>query len=269
LRDNSLQSSRAKQMIIKFLGTHSARSSDTQSVSFIVDDILAVDAGNIVSGLSFAEQGRIRAILLSHGHYDHIRDIPDFAFNNTDRTTRVFATPQTLDILSSHLMDGVIYPRFTEKFGYIDRPALELCPLELLTVRNIEGYEVMAVPVKHPIEAVGFEITSQKCKRIFYTGDTGPGLSSVWQHIRPAHLIIEVTLPNRFCKEAETCGHLCPEMLKKELLEFRKVRGYLPPTYLVHLNPKFEKDICEEAKMVSQELDIPIRALSEGESLSI
>ena len=256
-------------MIIRFLGTHNKASLDTRLVSFIIDDVLAVDAGNIVSDLSFDEQRRIRAILLSHGHYDHIRDIPAFAFNNTDRTTGVFAMPRTLEILSSHLVDGLIYPKFTEKFGYINKPALAFYPLELFTAQNVEGYTVTAVPVSHPLEAVGFEIASPEGKRVFYTGDTGPGFSSVWQHVCPDHLITEMTFPNHLSEEARASGHLCPEMLKQELQEFRKIRGYLPATYLVHLSPEFEREICEEAEMLSRELNITIRALAEGEKLSI
>jgi len=256
-------------MIIRFLGTHNKASLDTRLVSFIIDDILVVDAGNIVSDLSFAEQRRISAILLSHGHYDHIRDIPAYAFNNTDRTTGVYTTQRTLEILSSHLIDGLIYPKFTEKYGYIDRPALAFRPLQLFTARNVEGYEVMALPVNHPLEAVGFEIISPDGKRIFYTGDTGLGFSSAWQHVRPDHLITEMTFPNRLGEEARASCHLCPEMLKQELLEFREIKGYLPSTYLVHLNPEFEREICEEAQILSRELNITIRALVEGEKLSI
>lgn len=256
-------------MIIRFLGTHNKASLDTRLVSFIIDEVLAVDAGNIVSDLSFAEQRSIRAILLSHGHYDHIRDVPAFAFNNTDRTTGVYATSHTLEILSSHLVDGLIYPNFTEKFGYIDKPALEFCPLEPFKAQSIDGYEVTAVPVNHPLEAVGFEITSLEGKRVFYTGDTGPGLSSAWQYVHPDYLITELTLPNRLGEEAEASCHLCPETLKQELLEFRKIRGYLPPTCLIHLSPEFEQEIIQEAAAVSLELNIPIRALAEGEKLTI
>lgn len=256
-------------MIIRFLGTHNKASLDTRLVSFVIDDILAIDAGNIVSDLSFAEQRCIKAILLSHGHYDHIRDIPAFAFNNTDRTTSIYGRSYTLKFLSSHLTDGLIYPKFTEKYGYVDRQVLEFFPLELYKVQNVEGYKVTAVPVNHPLEAVGFEITSLEGKRIFYTGDTGPGFSSVWQHVRPDHVIVELTLPNRLSEEARSSSHLCPETLKHELLEFRKIKGYLPPTYLVHLSPEFEKEIIEEASVVSQELSIPIRALAEGEKLII
>ena len=55
-------------MIIRFLGTHNAESKDTKLVSFLVDDVLAVDAGSLASELTFSEQEKIGVILLSHGH---------------------------------------------------------------------------------------------------------------------------------------------------------------------------------------------------------
>ncbi|UCD22371.1 MAG: MBL fold metallo-hydrolase, partial [Chloroflexota bacterium] len=79
-------------MIIRFLGTHNAESRNTRLVSFLIDNVLAIDAGSLVSELTFSEQEKIKAILLSHAHYDHIRAVPAFAFNNYDRTTRIIAT---------------------------------------------------------------------------------------------------------------------------------------------------------------------------------
>ncbi|TES84305.1 MBL fold metallo-hydrolase, partial [Candidatus Aerophobetes bacterium] len=67
-------------VIVRFLGTHNAESRNTRLVSFLIEDILAVDAGSLASELSFPEQEKIKAILLSHGHYDHIRGIPAFVF---------------------------------------------------------------------------------------------------------------------------------------------------------------------------------------------
>src|SRR4030042_6003439 len=106
-------------MILRFLGTHNAESKNTRLVSFLIDDVLAVDAGSLVSELTFSEQRKIKAILLSHGHYDHIKAVPTFAFNNSDRTTKVFATPKTIGILSSHLIDGVVYPEFTSETSFL------------------------------------------------------------------------------------------------------------------------------------------------------
>ena len=67
-------------MNIKFLGTHNAESKYTKLVSLLIDDVLAVDTGSLTSELSFSEQEKIKSILITHGHYDHIKDLPALLF---------------------------------------------------------------------------------------------------------------------------------------------------------------------------------------------
>ena len=252
-------------MIIKFLGTHNAESKNTRLVSFLIDGVLAVDAGSLVSELTFTEQKKITAILLSHGHYDHIRAVPAFAFNNSDRTTKVIATPKTLEILSSHLIDGVVYPKFTSEASFLRKATLQLIPMEPSNRQNIEGYEVMAVPVQHPLDGVGFEITSSDGKTLFYTGDTGPGFSSIWENISPQLIIADVTWPNSLSTAAREAGHLCPQMLEKELAEFRSLKEYFPRVAIIHLSPQYQPEIEKEVREVAKLLGTSIDIAHEGE----
>jgi ribonuclease BN (tRNA processing enzyme) len=256
-------------LLLRFLGTHNAESKNTRLVSFLIDEVLAVDAGSLVSELTFAEQAKIKAILLSHGHYDHIRAVPAFAFNNSDRTTQVIAIPKTLEILSSHLIDGVVYPEFASETSFLQKAIIQLVPVEPFNRQNVEGYEVMAVPVRHPLDGVGFEITSGDGKALFYTGDTGPGLSSVWGDIFPQLIIADVTWPNSLANTAEDADHLCPEMLKGELIEFRRLKGYLPKVVIIHLSPQYELEIEREIKEVAKSLGVTIDIAHEGEELSL
>jgi len=254
-------------VIIRFLGTHNAESVNTRLVSFLIDGLLAIDAGSLVSELDFAEQAKIKAILLSHGHYDHIRAIPAFAFNNSNRITRIFAVQQALEILSSHLIDGLIYPDFTSNTSFLGKATLQLVPLELFKPQDIEGYQITALPVNHPAHAVGFRISSSDGKQIFYSGDTGPGLPHVWEKVDPQLLIIDASMPNKLESMAREAGHLCPKMLKEELSKFHLIKGYIPEVVLIHLSPQFEPDIAKEVKEVAKELDIVINIAYEGETL--
>jgi ribonuclease BN (tRNA processing enzyme) len=133
----------------------------------------------------------------------------------------------------------------------------------------IEGYRVVAIPVKHSVPAVGFEVTSSDGKIIFYTGDTGPGLSNCWEHVSPQLLITEVTGSNRFSKEIAEVGHLTPQLLKQELLEFRRLKGCLPKVILIHITPLLEVVIKEEVAQLAEELGSEISLGYEGMKITI
>jgi len=257
-------------MIVRFLGAHNAESKNTKMASFLIDDVLAVDAGGLLSGLTFSEQEKIKAIVVSHGHYDHIRDIPGFAFNNYDKTTRIYASQQTLDFLTSHLLDGEIFPKFTEKIPFfLKKPALDLVTIQPFKPQNIEGYQILPLPMNHTIRTMGFEITGKDGGKLFYTADTGPGLSSLWEHISPDLLIVDVTFPNILEIRAKNSSHLSPNMLMKELIEFRQLKGYLPMIYAVHLFPKLEEEIKKELEIVSRKLEHSIHIAKEGMKITV
>ena len=255
-------------MKIKFLGSHNAESKETNLACFIIDDVIAVDAGSLASQLTFAEQEKIIAILLSHGHYDHIRELPAFAFNNSERVTKVFGLRETLQIFSSHLADGLIYPEFVNENSYLAKSILELCEIEPFKAFEIFGYRILPVSVPHPIPALGFEIV-RGSKRIFYTGDTGPGLADIWQKVSPQLIIADMTLPDRLSDVARDSGHLCAKLLKAEMIDFQRIKGYLPRVTLVHMSPQYEAEIARDVERICAELSIPISLVGEGEELII
>jgi ribonuclease BN (tRNA processing enzyme) len=256
-------------MNIRFLGAHNYESESTRLTSLLIDDILAIDAGAITSSLSLEAQQKIKAILLTHQHYDHVRDIPALAMNlflGGARTT-IYSIPAVYDIVTSHLMDNEIYPSFHQRPRR--NPTLRLNIIEPLKAELIEGYSVLAVPVSHSTPAVGYQLTSPDGKVVFHTGDTGPGLAGCWQHVSPQLLIIEVTASDRYKEEAAEAGHMSPSLLKEELISFREIKGYLPRVVAVHMNPALEKEIAAEVAAVERELDCSITMGYEGMELKL
>jgi len=256
-------------MEIKILGAHNVESANTRLTSLLVDGVLALDAGALTSSLTFPEQEKVNSILLTHCHYDHVRDVAAIALNNTyiRKAVNVYAQASTLEALLNHILNGVIYPNFTERPS--ERPPLKFQPLELYKATDVDGYNVIALPEKHAVPAVGYQITSKDGHSFFFSGDTGPGLSSCWAHISPQLLIIDLTMPNGLEEHAIPAGHLTPRLLGEELKQFQKVKGYLPPVVVIHVASLFENQIREEIVQLAKELGTKITVGHEGMKLKV
>ncbi len=251
-------------MNIKLLGAHNCESQNTKYTCLLIDDILAIDAGGLTSSLSFSAQQRLKAILLTHRHYDHIRDIPAIAINLylSGTTINIYSTSPTCDALKTHLLDGKLYPNFLERPQ--ENPTLKVTIIEPHKTEQIEGYSILPVPVTHAVPTVGYQVTSPDGKTLFYTGDTGPGLTECWKSVSPQLLITEVTASNRYEEPVKGAGHLTPNLLKQELISFQKVKNYLPQVVVVHISPNLEEEIKTEIEAVSRALNTPITLGYEG-----
>ncbi|MDP6043886.1 MAG: MBL fold metallo-hydrolase, partial [Dehalococcoidales bacterium] len=104
-------------MKIRILGAHNCESTNTKLVSLLIDDVLVMDTGGLTSSLSFTDQQKLKAILLTHQHYDHIRDIPAMGMNALLYETKfnIYSTRAVRDALTTHLLNGTVYARFLEK----------------------------------------------------------------------------------------------------------------------------------------------------------
>jgi ribonuclease BN (tRNA processing enzyme) len=257
------------EMEIRILGAHNVESAETRLTSLLVDDVLAVDAGALTSSLSFAEQEKVNSILLTHCHYDHVRDVAAMALNFSyiRKTVNVYSQASTLDAILNNVLNDVIYPNFTKR--PTASPSLKFHQLELYKATNIDGYTVLALPVKHAAPAVGYQIASKDGRSFFFSGDTGPGLSSCWEHIAPQLLIIDLTMPNELEEHAIPAGHLTPRLLGEELAQFKKVKGYLPPVVVIHVATMFENQIREQTAELAKEIGTKVTIGHEGMKIKL
>ncbi len=247
-------------MQVRILGAHCYQSRDSRPVSILIDGVLCIDAGSLTTALTFEEQRRVRAILLTHRHFDHIQGVPTFAINTAAAgVTGVYSIPEVLEELRSHLLNGVVYPTFTERASF-GGPSIEYRPLEPLREAEIEGYQVRAVPVRHGVPAVGYLVTSGAGRSLFYTGDTYGALAESWRHVSPDLLITEVTYPDAWRGAAK---HMAPADLEAELRAYVEIKGSAPRVLVVHMVPWLEEEIRREVAEVARRLGIEIEVARE------
>ena len=172
-------------MELRVLGAHNAESKTTRLESHLIDKVLVLDAGGLTRSLSFEEQSGIGAVILSHRHFDHVRDLLPLGIGllNSGKTVDIYAIEDTVKFVSEKLLDGTLYPNFLE-FPSPETPVFRMHAVEFFKEFDVLGYKAMAVPVPHAVPAAGFLITSGDTQ-LFYTGDTGKGLSDAWPTFHP------------------------------------------------------------------------------------
>lgn len=248
-------------MRIHVLGCSGSEFPDRRPPAYLIDDTLLLDAGTICSALSIDDQRRIDHILLTHPHLDHIRGIPPLADNivtsGNSRTVTIHALPETIDVLSAHIMNGTVWPDFSRIPP--DRPVIRYEPVSPGVTFTIDGCTVTPLAVPHAVPAVGY-LLEKGGKRLFYTGDTGPLPPGFWDRVGALDtLIIEASFPDDQEELALLTGHLTPALLHREL----EAMGQLPAKIgVVHLKPLFHDRIDAELDRLPLH---GIRVLTENE----
>ena len=235
-------------MQLRVLGCHGGETPKHRTSSFLVGDSLAIDAGAITSGLSLREQERIRSVLVSHPHMDHIRDLATLADNRCQQggsTLDIVGIPETIEALKTHFFNDIIWPDFT-KIDAKDGPTVRFVEAQPNRVVDVDGYEVTPVLVNHTVDTSAF-IIRRGGKSIVYGGDTGP-TEELWTQINALGdlqaLMIEVSFPNDEARLAHDSRHLTPESLRTELDKLTQSEEL--PILLYHIKPTFEQRVLRE-----------------------
>ncbi|MCD6230405.1 MAG: 3',5'-cyclic-nucleotide phosphodiesterase [Dehalococcoidia bacterium] len=257
-------------MKVRLLGAHGIDSRDTRFMSVLVDEVIALDAGSLSSMLSFPQQEKVKAVMLTHSHADHIMGLAALCMRAfvSHVTVEVYAIKETIDALKAHVFNDVISPDFTVSPSP-ESPAVRFHQVEAYQPRRIGDYEVAALPVHHSVPAVGYQVTSASGKSVLYTGDTGPGLAPRWDDIHPDIIICDCAAPNSWDAGALHVGHMTPNLLRPELVEFRRHKGYLPRIIGVHMVPSWQKEIERDVFELAREIEADITLGYEGMEVEI
>jgi cAMP phosphodiesterase len=254
-------------MRLRVLGCSGGELPGHKTTCFLVDGRLAIDAGALTSSLTIEELERVDDIVLTHSHFDHVKDVPllaDLLVGRRDRPVRVHASTACARTLRRSVFNGELWPDFT-RIPSKARPIIAIRAFDPRRAFKVGRYTLRPTPVCHPVESVGYVISDGKAE-LAMSGDTGP-TTAFWGRVNAARrlkaLLVEVSFPNRLQWLADVSGHLTPNTLVTEL---GKVDRNGVPVLLYHLKPAFAAELRRELRA----LKLPgVRVLAAGDQFTL
>jgi len=223
--------------------------SEQRLTCFLIDESVAVDAGSIALALNTEQRQKVRDIIVTHPHMDHIASLPIFIddlFETLQSPVRVYATPEVIELLERDIFNWNVYPRFSglkNDYG----PVMEYVPIPKREPFKVGHLEVTAVSVNHIVPTVGLLVSDGK-STIAFSSDTSE-TDEFWQVINSsAHvdaLLIETSFPDSMAKLAEVSRHFTPASLQRDL---RKLNHNGLDILAVHIKPAYRQMVIDELK---------------------
>ena len=149
---------------------------DQFSTSYIINDTLAIDAGGLGFYRGPVEQARIKHVLISHTHMDHIASLPIFVENVYEGKPECVTIHGSADVLSGLARDVFndrVWPDFIKLSTIVPAPFLKLQTLQPRQRIEVEGLKITPVEVNHVVPTLGF-IVEESDAAMIVVSDTGP-----------------------------------------------------------------------------------------------
>ncbi len=252
---------------LRILGCYGGVTKHHRATSFLLNDSVLLDAGAASEALDKDELKKIRTVLVSHAHMDHIRDLPTLAENLFFlgcRGISLAAVRPVLDIVLTGLFNDKIYPDFT-RIPSPESPLIVPCPLEAEKAAVLGGLEITPVPVSHTVACTAF-LVKEDGKGFMFTADSGhtKRFWEIAQHEEGIEFILaDVSFPSRMEDFAVMSGHMTPTMLRTCLHSY----GLSDKTvYITHMKPFFCEEIIEELASMGEK---NIKFLEQGSAITL
>jgi len=235
-------------MRVRVLGCHGAELGECGTSGFLINRSVLVDAGTVCSALTIAEQRKIRYILVSHIHMDHIKSLPllseNLIENGVTQSIVIVSLKKVIDELKRHVFNDRLWPDFT-KIPTPTHPLFQLEAIDEGKALELDDLQVRAFAVNHTVPCAGFLIRDRR-GALLYSGDTYR-TDRLWKaaasipDLKAA--MIETSFPDALEGLAAQSKHLTPSLLQRE---FAKVARPDLPVYVYHMKPRYLAAIRRE-----------------------
>ncbi len=251
-------------MKLSVLGCHGGELPNCRTTCFLVDEVLALDAGALCASLPLEQLCRVDHVVLTHSHFDHVKDLPllaDLVVGRRTTPVTIWGSEACARTLRQSVFNDELWPDFTRLPDPM-HPVFQLRSFRAGSTFQAGPFEITSIPVCHPVESCGF-VVRRGGRALGMSGDTGP-TEKLWEVLNATKnlkaLLLETSFPNHMQALADLSGHLTPQTLA---IELKKLRQDGSPVLLYHLKPAFLAELKAEVA------GLPVRVLELGDTFDL
>lgn len=235
------------QLLPSTFEENGAASARQHLTCFVVDDLVAFDAGSLAMSSTSLQKRQIRNIVLSHAHLDHIAGLPlfiDDLFSTMTEPVCVYAAAEVVEVLERDIFNWSVYPRFSELSNHSGAVLAyeKFAPGAEFRVAHLA---VRPISVNHKVPTSGFIISDGRTT-FALTGDTA-ATDEFWHVVNETEnissILIECAFPNELNELAAISHHLTPEGLRNELVKLKRTDCTL---YVINLKPAYREQTIKQ-----------------------
>ncbi len=228
--------------------------------SYLINDTFAIDAGSLGISLDLESQRKVKHVLLSHSHIDHLATLPVFLENTEEfagNRVTIHGSEYVLNALRQHVFNGCLWPDLIHE-TLNSQPFFHLATLDAGRPLEIAGVRITPIPVNHAVPTMGF-LLEEGDVAVALSIDTGP-TEELWRRANALPMLnavfLEVTFPNSMDELARVAKHLTPRTFSEEVCKLSQPAKIIA----IHIKPSFAEQIVEELlalELPDMEIGVP------------
>lgn len=222
-------------------------------ISFLINDCVSVDAGAVAFHLTGEKLLRVKDLVLTHVHLDHIASFPFIfseEFTEIQEPVRIHASERDIHSLKAHIFNNVIWPDFT-KIPNQHGQLLAFHPYTTNQPFEVAGLTITPIPVNHTVETFGLVVDDGRVA-VAFSSDTAR-TDGFWEYLntvdRLKAVFVDVAFNNALESVALASKHLTPHLLVGELEKLTRPAEI----FAVNLKPMCRTLVAKEVN----ELNVP------------